>query len=183
MNEYNSIAFNYEDQGEFVTAAYFYRKVIELASSCKVCVEVDRISNSSWWRCLGLGSVMISSRRGTRLLRYFRMPSIMRVLWTGRSREERWWSWSGRSLSRFIFRRLRSWPRWILLNHWRRMRAVLLLRREQAKGNHRREYRIKLVSCIISRGSLRRVLTTRNSISPSSSSLLMMSLFARLRRA
>jgi hypothetical protein len=36
MNEYNSIAFNYEDQGDFVTAAYFYQKVIELAISCKV---------------------------------------------------------------------------------------------------------------------------------------------------
>lgn len=35
MNEYNSIAFNYEDQGDFVTASYFYQKVIELASSCK----------------------------------------------------------------------------------------------------------------------------------------------------
>ncbi len=38
MNEYNSIAFNCEDQGDFVTAAYFYQKVIELAVSCKVFV-------------------------------------------------------------------------------------------------------------------------------------------------
>ena len=36
MNEYNSMAFNYEDQGDFKTAAYFYQKVIELAYSCKV---------------------------------------------------------------------------------------------------------------------------------------------------
>jgi hypothetical protein len=36
MNEYNSIAFNYEDQGDFVTASYFYQKVIDLAASCKV---------------------------------------------------------------------------------------------------------------------------------------------------
>jgi hypothetical protein len=47
MNEYNSIAFNYEDQGEFVTAAYFYRKVIELAGSCKVPLRSSRISSSS----------------------------------------------------------------------------------------------------------------------------------------
>jgi hypothetical protein len=36
MNEYNSIAFNYEDQGDCLTAAYFYQKVVELAVSCKV---------------------------------------------------------------------------------------------------------------------------------------------------
>lgn len=35
MNEYNSIAFNYEDQGDFATAAYFYQRVVELAISCK----------------------------------------------------------------------------------------------------------------------------------------------------
>lgn len=35
MNEYNSIAFNYEDQGDFGTAAYFYQRVVELAVSCK----------------------------------------------------------------------------------------------------------------------------------------------------
>jgi len=35
MNEYNSIAFNYEDQGDFATAAYFYQRVIDLAISCK----------------------------------------------------------------------------------------------------------------------------------------------------
>lgn len=35
MNEYNSIAFNYEDQGEFDTAAYFYKRVIDLAIGCK----------------------------------------------------------------------------------------------------------------------------------------------------
>lgn len=28
MNEYNSIAFNYEDQGDYATASYFYQKVI-----------------------------------------------------------------------------------------------------------------------------------------------------------
>lgn len=36
MNEYNSIAFNYEDQGNYVTACYFYQKVIDIALSCKV---------------------------------------------------------------------------------------------------------------------------------------------------
>lgn len=28
LSEYNSMAFNYEDQGDFVTASYFYKKVI-----------------------------------------------------------------------------------------------------------------------------------------------------------
>lgn len=36
MNEYNSMAFNYEDQGDYITACYFYNKVIDIASSCKV---------------------------------------------------------------------------------------------------------------------------------------------------
>lgn len=36
MNDYNSMAFNYEDQGDYVTACYFYNKVIDIASSCKV---------------------------------------------------------------------------------------------------------------------------------------------------
>lgn len=36
MNEYNSMAFNYEDQGDYVTACYFYNKVIDIAASCKV---------------------------------------------------------------------------------------------------------------------------------------------------
>ena len=31
MNQYNSIAFNYEDQGDFATAAYFYQRVVELS--------------------------------------------------------------------------------------------------------------------------------------------------------
>ena len=35
LSEYNSMAFNYEDQGDFVTASYFYKKVIELAVSSK----------------------------------------------------------------------------------------------------------------------------------------------------
>lgn len=35
LAEYNSMAFNYEDQGDFVTASYFYKKVIELAVSAK----------------------------------------------------------------------------------------------------------------------------------------------------
>lgn len=34
MSEYNSIAFNYQDQNDCVTASYFYQKVIELAISC-----------------------------------------------------------------------------------------------------------------------------------------------------
>lgn len=47
MNEYNSIAFNYEDQGDFVTASYFYQKVIDLASSCKVRVRPLRTNSTS----------------------------------------------------------------------------------------------------------------------------------------
>ena len=47
MNEYNSIAFNYEDQGDFVTASYFYQKVIDLASSCKVLPAPPRTSSTS----------------------------------------------------------------------------------------------------------------------------------------
>lgn len=35
MNEYNSLAYVYEDQGEYVTSAYFYNKVIELARAAK----------------------------------------------------------------------------------------------------------------------------------------------------
>ena len=30
------MAFNYEDQGDYITACYFYNKVIDIASSCKV---------------------------------------------------------------------------------------------------------------------------------------------------
>jgi hypothetical protein len=45
MNEYNSIAFNYEDQGDFVTASYFYQKVIDLAISAKVHAFLIRINN------------------------------------------------------------------------------------------------------------------------------------------
>jgi hypothetical protein len=47
MNEYNSIAFNYEDQGDFVSASYFYQKVIDLAASCKVPLSPLRTSNTS----------------------------------------------------------------------------------------------------------------------------------------
>ena len=36
MNEYHSIAYNYEDQADYVTACFFYQKVIELALSAKV---------------------------------------------------------------------------------------------------------------------------------------------------
>jgi hypothetical protein len=49
MNEYNSIAFNYEDQGDFATACYFYQKVIELAKSSNVKYFRFRISNMNWW--------------------------------------------------------------------------------------------------------------------------------------
>lgn len=35
INEYNSIAFNYEDQGDFSTASYFYQRVVELALQAK----------------------------------------------------------------------------------------------------------------------------------------------------
>lgn len=47
MNEYNSIAFNYEDQSDFVTASYFYKKVIELAVSCNVKSILSRINNTN----------------------------------------------------------------------------------------------------------------------------------------
>lgn len=33
MNEYNSLAYVYEEQGDYVTSAYFYDKVIQLAES------------------------------------------------------------------------------------------------------------------------------------------------------
>ena len=47
MNEYHSIAYNYEDQGDYITACYFYQKVIDLALSCKVTQTEDRTSSSS----------------------------------------------------------------------------------------------------------------------------------------
>lgn len=39
MNDYNSMAFNYEDQGDYVTACYFYNKVIDIAASSKVTIN------------------------------------------------------------------------------------------------------------------------------------------------
>jgi hypothetical protein len=39
------MAFNYEDQGDYVTACYFYNKVIDIASSCKVYEYLFRINN------------------------------------------------------------------------------------------------------------------------------------------
>ena len=36
MNRYNEMAFNYGDQGDYVTASYFYRKAISTAIACKV---------------------------------------------------------------------------------------------------------------------------------------------------
>ena len=53
MNEYNSMASNYEDQGDYVTACYFYNKVVEIARSSKVFYSIFRINNMSWWRCWG----------------------------------------------------------------------------------------------------------------------------------
>lgn len=47
MNEYHSIAYNYEDQGDYVTACYFYQKVIELALSAKVAPVSSRTTSSS----------------------------------------------------------------------------------------------------------------------------------------
>lgn len=35
MNEYNSLAYVYEDQGDYLVSAYFYNKVIDLARSAK----------------------------------------------------------------------------------------------------------------------------------------------------
>ena len=46
MNEFHSIAYNYEDQGDYVTASYFYQKVIDLALSSKV-LPVSCRTNSS----------------------------------------------------------------------------------------------------------------------------------------
>ena len=42
MNEYNSLAFNYEDRGDYVTACYFYNRVIEIARSCKVILNLSQ---------------------------------------------------------------------------------------------------------------------------------------------
>ena len=48
MNEYNSMAFNYEDQGNYITACYFYRKVIDIALSCNVTLTFYfRINNTN----------------------------------------------------------------------------------------------------------------------------------------
>lgn len=55
MSEYNSIAFNYEDQGDFVTAAYFYKKVIQLAKSCNVQSEDIQNKQYELVALLGLG--------------------------------------------------------------------------------------------------------------------------------
>lgn len=41
------MAFNYEEQGDFVTACYFYNKVIDIASSCKVTNLLFRIKHSN----------------------------------------------------------------------------------------------------------------------------------------
>lgn len=56
INEYNSIAFNYEDQGDFVTASYFYQKVVDLSISCKVLSDECRKSSMSWRPCWGWGN-------------------------------------------------------------------------------------------------------------------------------
>lgn len=65
MNEYNSIAFNYEDQGDFVTASYFYQKVVELANSCKVVRMLFRIDSSNLWPCWAWESATIRGRKET----------------------------------------------------------------------------------------------------------------------
>ena len=47
MSEYNSMAFNYEDQGNYVTACYFYQKVIDIAISCKVTPPAFRTNSTN----------------------------------------------------------------------------------------------------------------------------------------
>ena len=49
LGEYNSMAFNYEDQGNYVTACYFYQKVIDIAISCKVTLSPCRTSSTNSW--------------------------------------------------------------------------------------------------------------------------------------
>ena len=90
MNEYNSIAFNYEDQGDFVTASYFYQKVVELANSCKVRVGLCRIDSSNWWLCWAWESVMIKGKKETVPSRSLKTPLTTQVLWSQKSKEVRW---------------------------------------------------------------------------------------------
>lgn len=52
---YNSMAFNYEDQGDYITACYFYNKVIEIATSCKVKYEIIQNKQFELVALLGLG--------------------------------------------------------------------------------------------------------------------------------
>ena len=49
------MAFNYEDQGNYITACYFYRKVIDIALSCDV--RIRHIQNKQYElvALLGLG--------------------------------------------------------------------------------------------------------------------------------
>ena len=39
------MAFNYEDQGDYIIACYFYNKVIDIAAACKVRWQIFRIYN------------------------------------------------------------------------------------------------------------------------------------------
>lgn len=81
MSEYNSIAFNYEDQGDFLTASYFYQKVIELAITCKVPGCGCRTSSLNWWPCWDWASAMTSLGKRIRLSRFWRAGSTARVRW------------------------------------------------------------------------------------------------------
>jgi hypothetical protein len=90
MNEYNSIAFNYEDQEDYATASYFYQKVIELAVSCKVVARLVRTNNTSWWGCWVSVNVTIKARRKRKRYRFWKMVSITQVLLKKRNSEWRW---------------------------------------------------------------------------------------------
>lgn len=79
MNEYNSMAFNYEDQGDFLTASYFYNKVIDIASSCKVNSILLRTSNSNWWPYWGWESVLINKKTKTKQLSCWKEHLTMQI--------------------------------------------------------------------------------------------------------
>lgn len=49
------MAFNYEDQGDYVTACYFYNKVIDIAASSKVTIITIQNKQFELVALLGLG--------------------------------------------------------------------------------------------------------------------------------
>lgn len=62
------MAFNYEDQGDFITACYFYNKVIDIAASCKVSILKIRINNFNLLPCLDLENA--TTNRITKIKQY-----------------------------------------------------------------------------------------------------------------